>query len=259
MGIKFDARKFDSRKSDLAELSNDYEILRIRDITIDAISNNAGNYSITQKSSKLKIKGSGNRGQDETMREIQLSGDFSNFNIAKPKTWSKASIVSVKYEGQEGKINIVDANKSGNLLDLKQWNKLGKSKFTSKIFAGDDLIYSTKKDFTDHYLAGHDGNDEIILYSEEAAYGGKGADLFRIASPINKKLNAKIFDAKKSDGDVVFVEAAKESFPYVNRPEFIDKYDNLITYSASDSLDGPEFSINMNIYDFSSVEPTFSE
>ena len=232
---------------------------RIRDITIDAISGNAGSYSMIQKSSKLIIKGSGNRGQDDTMRKIKLSGDFSNFKLAKSKTWPKASIVSVKYKGKEGKINIEEINKSAGLLDLKHWDKLGNSKFINKIFSGDDLIYSAKKHFSDHYLAGHNGDGEIILYSSEDAFGGNGADLFRIASPIDKKLGANIRDVDMSDGDIVLVEAAKKSFPYVNRPELesIDKYNNAITYAAGECKN-PMFTVCINIDNFSTVEPTFN-
>ena len=225
MGISFDARKFDSRKSENRELQNVDEIQRIRRCTMEALTDNPFNYTFRIKKNSIVIAGKQSRLQDSNLKSIKIKGAFENLVLSEKHTWKTALINSITYSGRDGKLKVTEVGSSGSLGSLKDWDRLSDPKFGSKIFNGDDIIYSTKKHRTDHGIKGGRGKDQIYLYGGEDAEGGSDSDQFVVTKEAVKYLlqnkNAQdinIKDSSLSEGDKLVIMGKESDFPIEDQP-----------------------------------------
>ena len=204
MGIVFDARKFNSKRSPNGELSNAYEISRIVYLAVDALEG-SDNLSFKLNKNLLSIKGKRSKfSGDQTFNSLKIKGSFGNIDPENEKTWKSATVDQIQYKGREGIINIREIGDKGSLGTLYDWDNT--ERVIEFLFRGDDIIYSDKNVRTDHNLRGYGGDDIMYLYGGESAEGGKGKDKFVVT-----KEAVKYMQTKRRDVDDIFIDDASSS------------------------------------------------
>ena len=142
MGILFDSRNY-ATKSTTKQLGNKQELLNVRSFITGAIE---GTYAIDKLSAdKIVITGDGSKKQDKNFQKLVIKGDFQGF--IENSDPSDTTVQSLAYSGKDGKLkikNIGDAA-SSELGSVGEWLSFEDEELAESIFAGDDVIYSTKK------------------------------------------------------------------------------------------------------------------
>lgn len=218
MGIIFDGRKFNSKRSPNGELSNASEISRIVYLTLDALEG-YNNLSFKLNKNLLTIKGKRAKfSGDQTFNSLRIKGSFDDLDPRNEKTWKSASVEQIQYKGRDGIINIKEIGDKGSLGTLYDWDNI--DRVDEFLFRGDDIIYSDKNVRTDHNLKGYGGDDTMYLYGGEGAEGGKGKDRFIVTKEAVKYMQTKkrnvddvyIDDASASEGDKVEIFGNPKDF-----------------------------------------------
>ena len=250
MGILFDSRNF-ATKSTSRQLGNKQELLKVRSFIAGAIE---GIYAIDKLSAdKIVISGDGTEKQDKNFQKLVIKGDFTGF--IENADANDTIVQSLNYSGKDGKLkmkNIGDAD-SSELGSVGEWLSFGDDKLSKSIFAGDDVIYATKKKQANQVLMGFKGDDELILYGGERANGGSGRDTFKVTkNAITRKSNTAveeqqvvIEDATKKDGDSVILPRIKGGYVGIKQvsyePETNSNLNGTILLEESGSTVDPVF------------------
>lgn len=217
MGILFDSRQF-ATKSTLEQLGNKQELLSIRSFIAGAIEEIYTFKTIAPN--KIVITGDGTKKQNKNFQKLVIKGSFEG--LIEDGDANQTKVQSLNYTGKDGiiKIKNIGDTDSSELGSVGEWLSFGDDKFSKSIFAGDDVIYATKKKQANQVLMGFKGNDELILYGGERANGGSGSDTFKITkNAITRRSNRAIEekqvvieDATKKDGDSVILPRVKGSY-----------------------------------------------
>ena len=218
MGIIFDGRKFNSKRSPQGELNNVSEMNRFSEIARDALQGDDYlSFKLTKNSLVVKSKATRFSG-DPTLKTLTIKGSFDDVDPNDEKTWKSAKVDKISYKGKDGIINVKETGNKGSLGSLYDWENV--ERFDEFVFRGDDIIYSDKKTRSDHSLSGYDGDDTFYLYSEEDVEGGKGKDKFIVTKNAVKYKKRKggdaegiqIDDASSVQGDIVEIAGNESVF-----------------------------------------------
>ena len=220
MGIIFDGRKFNSRRSQNGELSNDSEMSRIIYLTLNALDGDEDdNLSFKLNKNLLVVKGKRTKfSGDRTFNSLKIKGSFENIDPIDEKSWKSADIDSIKYKGKDGIIKVREIGDKASLGTLNDWDRI--ERIEEFMFRGDDIIYSAKNIRTDHDIRGYGGNDTLYLYGGESAEGGKGKDRFLVTKEAVKYMQTRkrdvesifIDDASSAEGDIVEIFGSPNDF-----------------------------------------------
>ena len=228
MGILFDSRNY-ATKSTPRQLGNKQELLKVRSFIAGAIE---GIYTINKLSAeKIVITGDGSKKQDKNFQKLVIKGDFTGF--IENADANDTTVQSLTYSGKDGRLKIknIGEEETSELGSVGEWLSFEDDKLSKSIFAGDDVIYGTKKKQANQVIMGFDGDDELILYGGERANGGRGSDTFKVTKKaITRKSNTAveeqqvvIEDATQKDGDSVILPRIKGGYVDINQVSYESK------------------------------------
>lgn len=229
MGIIFDGRKFNSKRSPQGELlSNDTVINRIRFLVVNALLGE-DRLPFNLNKNLLSIKGKRTRySGDRTFKSLKVKGSFENVDPNNENTWKSAKVEQIQYKGKDGIINIKQIEKSDSLGTLYNWSRI--ERIDEFIFRGDDIIYSEKNGRSNAYIDGFAGDDVLYLYGGENARGSKGKDKFIITKEAVKYMKTRkknfgyidINDASFAEGDKIEILATQTALISIQMDESWD-------------------------------------
>ena len=117
MGIIFDGRKFNSKRSPAKEFDNVSEMRRFVFTAVDTLNGNENSFKLNKNS--LVIKGKGTRfSGDPTLKTLKIMGSFKDVDPNDQETWKSAKIDKIRYKGKEGIIDVKETGEKDSLGSL---------------------------------------------------------------------------------------------------------------------------------------------